>query len=205
MKVTLAKDLGFCFGVRNALSKVGSIDKEDVSVLGHLINNQQVIDELRKKGIKFIDDINEIEKGTVVISAHGVPDSLIEKAKRKKLEVVDTTCLLVKRLHEITKEHEEKGYKIIGTIIGVKGNCSKGHKVGDKIMLSTHDANGLCGFFYHDIYPAITMLQYGGAFPWMKGDVVRMECPDRGNVVEIELHREVEALISGDWSECHIV
>ena len=85
---------------------------------------------------------------------------------------------------------EKKEYKIIGTITGVKGECSKGHKVGDKFELSAHDANGLCGFFYHDIYPTITMLQYGGSFPWMEGDVTKMECPDRGNIVEIELRRE---------------
>ena len=81
-------------------------------------------------------------------------------------------------------------YKISAVITGLKGRCTKQHKVGDKIELSTYDSGGLCGFFYHDIYPALTMLQYGGTFPWMQGDVYKMECPDRGNVVEIELRRE---------------
>ena len=81
-------------------------------------------------------------------------------------------------------------YKITAVVTGLKGECTKGHKVGDKIELSTHDSGGLCGFFYHDIYPAVTMLQYGGSFPWMEGDVVKMECPDRGNVLEVELRRE---------------
>lgn len=81
-------------------------------------------------------------------------------------------------------------YKISAVVTGLKGKCYKGHNVGDKIYLSVHDSGGLCGFFYHDIFPAITLLQYGGTFPWMEGDTIKMECPDRGNLLEIELRRE---------------
>jgi uncharacterized repeat protein (TIGR04076 family) len=84
------------------------------------------------------------------------------------------------------------GYKIVGTIKEVKGNCSKGHKPGDKIELDGHDSGGLCGFFYHDIFPNIIMLQFGGGWPaeWVEDpDVMELECPDRTNVVKIELRR----------------
>ena len=84
------------------------------------------------------------------------------------------------------------GYRIVGTIKEVKGHCHAGHYVGDKIELDAHDSGGLCGFFYHDIFPYITMLQFGGSFPDTWGedpDVVEWECPDRTNAVKIELRR----------------
>jgi len=85
---------------------------------------------------------------------------------------------------------EQLGHKIIGTIKSVKGQCSAGHKVGDRIELSGHDTGGLCGFFYHDIFPTIIMLQFGGQYPWGDPDKVELECMDRHNAVTIELQRE---------------
>ena len=86
---------------------------------------------------------------------------------------------------------EQLGYKVIGTVKSVKGTCSWGHKVGDRIELSGHNAGGLCGFFYHDIFPYIIMLQFGGSFPedWGDPDVVNLECMDRAIAVAIELQR----------------
>ena len=84
------------------------------------------------------------------------------------------------------------GYKIIGTIKNVKGTCSAGHKSGDQIELSGHSSGGLCGFFYHDIFPYIMMLQFGGGFPSEWGgnpDIVELECIDKNNAVTIELKR----------------
>jgi len=84
------------------------------------------------------------------------------------------------------------GYRVVGTIKEVKGHCNAGHKVGHEIELSGHSAGGLCGFFYHDIFPYIIMLQFGGEFPKQWGgnpDVVNMECMDKFNLVKIELRR----------------
>ena len=84
------------------------------------------------------------------------------------------------------------GYRIVGTIKRVKGHCNASHKKGDQIELSGHNTGGLCGFFYHDIFPYIIMLQFGGSFPkeWTGDqDVVNLECMDRFNAVSIELRR----------------
>ncbi len=84
------------------------------------------------------------------------------------------------------------GYRVVGTIKAVKGSCSAGHKVGDKLELSGHNTAGLCGFFYHDIYPYLIMLQFGGSFPAEWGgdqDVVELDCMDKWNLVTIELRR----------------
>jgi len=86
---------------------------------------------------------------------------------------------------------EQLGYRVVGTIVEVKGNCSWGHKAGDKLELSGHNTAGLCGFFYHDIYPYLIMLQFGGGFPreWGDPEVVTLECMDRANAVKMELRR----------------
>ena len=81
-------------------------------------------------------------------------------------------------------------YKIVGTIKEVKGHCNAGHKVGDKIEINGQDSGGLCGYFYHDIFPYLIMLQFGGSLPWSEDpDVVEWECADRTNAVKIELRR----------------
>lgn len=89
---------------------------------------------------------------------------------------------------------EQLGFRVIGTFIGLKGHCHAGHKVGDQIALSAHNANGLCGFFYYTLYPYIMMLQFGGKWPdsW-GGDVLEFDCPDRHNALTIRLTREQPA------------
>lgn len=87
--------------------------------------------------------------------------------------------------------HPQVGYRVIGTIKEVKGNCSAGHKAGDQLELSGHDTAGLCGFFYHDIFPYLIMLQFGGSFPeaWGNPEIVNLECMDKYNAVKIALKR----------------
>ncbi|MBP8984820.1 MAG: TIGR04076 family protein [Syntrophobacterales bacterium] len=89
------------------------------------------------------------------------------------------------------EEKKRLGYRVIGTIKGVKGECNAGHKAGDQMELSGHETGGLCGFLYHDIFPYIVMLQFGGGFPaeWGDPDVVNLECMDKTNLVSIELRR----------------
>src|SRR3989344_5404632 len=112
MKVTLAEYSGFCFGVSNALKKIKN-SNSNAYILGKLIHNNEVVDELKRKGFKFTENIAEIGKGPVIISAHGVSDSITKEIKEKGLEIIDTTCPLVKNVHKITKELEKQGYRII--------------------------------------------------------------------------------------------
>ena len=91
------------------------------------------------------------------------------------------------------RQYPPVGHKIMASIKGVKGHCSMGHKVGDEFEISAHNTAGLCGFFYHDIFPYIVMLQFGGRFPAEWGDrdyAVQLQCMDSYNEVTIELRRE---------------
>ena len=83
------------------------------------------------------------------------------------------------------------GFQVVATVKQVKGHCNAGHKVGDRIELSGHNTGNMCGFFYHDLFPYVIMLQFGGGFPpeWGNPDVVEMSCMDKMNEVTIELKR----------------
>ena len=88
-------------------------------------------------------------------------------------------------------EEKRIGYRVLGVIKSVKGFCNAGHKVGEQIELSVHKTGGMCGSFYHDIFPYILMLQSGGGFPpeWGDPNIIELECMDRVNAVQIELKR----------------
>lgn len=81
------------------------------------------------------------------------------------------------------------GYKVVGIITGVKGKCSAGHTVGETFEISCHNPAGLCGFFYHDIFPSLSTFQFGGTMPWWEGDTIELVCPDSYNLVTMKLTR----------------
>ena len=79
------------------------------------------------------------------------------------------------------------GYKVVATITGSKGRCGAGHKVNESFEISCHNPAGLCGWFYHDIFPSLQTFQFGGSLPWWNGDTVSLQCPDSHNLVTIKL------------------
>ena len=60
---------------------------------------------------------------------------------------------------------------------------------GDLLAVSCYDSGGLCGFFYHDIFPNLSVMQFGGKYPWASADELVVECPDRGNAVTLKITR----------------
>ena len=81
------------------------------------------------------------------------------------------------------------GYKVEATITGVKGKCNAAHRVGETLGISCHNPGGLCGFFYHDLFPNLMTFQFGGNLPWWEGDVIEVQCPDSYNLVTMKLER----------------
>jgi uncharacterized repeat protein (TIGR04076 family) len=82
------------------------------------------------------------------------------------------------------------GYKVTATVVETRGTCSAGHKAGDTFDLSCYNPSGLCGFFYHNIFPDLETLQFGGSLPWWNGDRIEVQCPDVANMVTLELERK---------------
>lgn len=115
MNIRIGKTAGFCYGVKRAIESAENDIKntnEKIYCLGEIVHNKQVVEELKNKGIEFIEDIKEA-KGTTIIRAHGVNKETYEIARKNKIELKDYTCPNVIKIHEIAEEYAQKGYCII--------------------------------------------------------------------------------------------
>lgn len=123
-KIFLANPRGFCAGVSRAISIVeAAIEKfgAPIYVRHEVVHNRYVVENLRKRGALFIEDLDEVPEGAVLIySAHGVPIYVEEQAKLRHLEVYDATCPLVKKVHVEVRSLAKKGFEVI--VIGHKGH-----------------------------------------------------------------------------------
>ena len=115
MEVILAKTAGYCIGVKMAVEKVyDKLPTEKLSTYGPIIHNKHVTNDLAKKGVNIIHNINEIELDrTVVIRTHGVPPIVYEEMDKNNINYVDYTCPFVKKIHRIVEKETEKGNAII--------------------------------------------------------------------------------------------
>ena len=119
MKILVAKDAGYCFGVRDAvnLAKKSGDEFQEVYMLGDIVHNETVVDDLNKRGSKVVESLNEIpEDKPVLFRAHGTDPETWKKAQKKKMNIIDATCPLVTEIHEEIKELESENRRTI--IIG---------------------------------------------------------------------------------------
>ena len=138
IKILLAAPRGFCAGVVRAIDIVEkTLDKygSPVYVRHEIVHNKQVVDDLKKKGAIFVEELNEIKDYSrpVIFSAHGVPKSVPEEASSKKMFHIDATCPLVTKVHREAEFHFKNGYYIflIGhknhpEVLGTMGQLPKG-------------------------------------------------------------------------------
>ena len=121
-KITLAENAGFCFGVQRAVDSVYKELEENsgkIYTFGPIIHNEQVVEDLNKRGIEVIDTVEQLKKikeGTVVIRSHGVAKEIYDILEQQKLKMVDATCPFVKKIHNIVLDESNNGKTII--IIG---------------------------------------------------------------------------------------
>ena len=123
MKIILAKSAGYCFGVRDAVNAAYDLSKEhgEVYMLGDIVHNENVVEDLEKQGVKVVEKLEEIPKDKpVLFRAHGTSKDIWKKAEDKKMNIIDATCPLVHDIHREVKELHAEGRKII--IIGDHGH-----------------------------------------------------------------------------------
>jgi len=121
MKILIAKNAGFCMGVRRAVEMVldaPNKHKNPICTFGPLIHNPQVLDLLKEKEISILEHIPEQATGTVLIRAHGVPPQTKQNLKKAGYQIIDATCPRVIKVQTIIRTHAKKGYASI--IIGDK-------------------------------------------------------------------------------------
>lgn len=122
MKVLVAQRCGFCPGVRNAIQMAkDTLNREKcVYSLGEVIHNKDVVGKLAGEGLKTVTSVEQIPSGTVLIRSHGATAAQFRKIKDKGLEIINATCILVKRVQKIAKKLHADGYLVV--IIGDKGH-----------------------------------------------------------------------------------
>ena len=152
LKIYLASPRGFCAGVKRAIEIVDkSLIKygAPVYVRHEIVHNKQVVEDLKKKGAIFVDELADIEDKSrpVIFSAHGVPKSVPEEAKAKELSFLDATCPLVSKVHRESEQLYKKGYDLIlighnnhPEVIGTMGQLPKD---AIKLVETMEDAKAL--------------------------------------------------------------
>lgn len=136
MEVKIAQNAGFCFGVKRAMnmawSELENRENNKVYSLGPLIHNKQAVDRYKEKGLVEESSLENIPNDSkLIIRSHGVSEKIYNDSKLKNMDIVDTTCPYVKKIHDIVSEFSKKGYKIIivgnakhPEIIGINGWCN---------------------------------------------------------------------------------
>jgi len=116
-KICLASPRGFCGGVKRAVTIVDLVlkkHKAPIYVRHEIVHNKHVVNDFKNKGVIFIEDIDHVPDNSVIIlSAHGSPPLIYEKAKQKNLIVYDATCPLVFKVHLEAKRYAKEGYFVI--------------------------------------------------------------------------------------------
>ncbi len=116
-EVKLAKFAGFCYGVKRAVETVKKLKEENpernICVLGELIHNTQVIEELKSLGIESLSELPEQGNGICVVRSHGESPEVFEQIKKAGFEVFDLTCPDVKKVQQKAVELAKEGYYLI--------------------------------------------------------------------------------------------
>ena len=136
MEIKVAKNAGFCFGVKRAVELVGRLSAEGdpVYTYGEIIHNESVVKELESKGVRVVNNLDELKnlkKGTLVIRSHGIPKSDYDKLSELGTEYEDATCPFVKKIHKLARQYSADSNNqivIIGSkthpeVIGIRGWC----------------------------------------------------------------------------------
>ena len=134
MKIIIADNAGYCFGVKRAEDKTKDTlrdSKLQVYSYGPLVHNKQAVSALEENGLITIEEYDNISEGHIIVRSHGIPKTVAEDIKNRNLDLVDCTCPYVLSVHKKVEDYSNKGYDIIivgdsihPEIIGINGWCN---------------------------------------------------------------------------------
>jgi len=115
VEILLAKDMGFCWGVRRAIDimEKAADERGEIISLGPIVHNPQVVRELEGRGVRTAGDLSDGDSLPVAITAHGVGPEVLEDARSRGNEVIDTTCPIVTRSQRWAKKMAEAGFTLV--------------------------------------------------------------------------------------------
>ncbi len=132
--IRLAATAGFCFGVDKAVNLVNHLleQGQKVCTLGPIIHNPQVVEELAARGVRIVEQPEEVPAGwTLVIRSHGVGRDIYTRAAACGVEIRDATCPFVAKIHRIVSEKSAAGYTVLiagneghPEVMGIRGHCT---------------------------------------------------------------------------------
>ena len=190
MEIIRAKHSGFCFGVDRAIEMAFSeARKEDregrLFTCGHLIHNKDVVARLESMGVTMIKSLDEASAGdTVIVRSHGEPRDFYEKAEEKGIRLIDTTCVFVKKIHDIVSKAHEEGLPVV--------------MIGDREHQEVRATNGWCGCSAHVIESAE---EAKAAAAELKGKKPIVVCQ---TTIKEELLKEVLSVFDKEGISCDI-
>lgn len=121
MKIYVAEQAGFCFGVKRAYNLATEAAKEkekSVYTLGPLIHNPQVVEKLKHSGVEVVAEAEDAQSGTLIVRSHGAPPHVFEKAQGLGINLIDATCPFVKKAQKRAQQLEREGYEVL--VVGEK-------------------------------------------------------------------------------------
>ena len=190
MEIIRAKHSGFCFGVDRAIEMAFSeAQKEDregrLFTCGHLIHNKDVVARLESMGVTMIKSLDEASaRDTVIVRSHGEPREFYEKAEEKGIRLIDTTCVFVKKIHDIVSKAHEEGLPVV--------------MIGDREHQEVRATNGWCGCSAHVIGSAE---EAKAAAAELKGKKPIVVCQ---TTIKEELLKEVLSVFDKEGISCDI-
>jgi 4-hydroxy-3-methylbut-2-enyl diphosphate reductase len=114
MKIRIAKNSGFCFGVKRAIKLAMDESKKypKLSTLGPIIHNPQMVAKLESQGVKSIESLEEFSGDPIIIRSHGITSTTYNKLNEMKIKIIDATCPYVKNAQESGSKLSKKGYTV---------------------------------------------------------------------------------------------
>lgn len=115
-QVIIARHQGFCMGVKRAINiaeETAANEPGPVTILNEIVHNEAVVNKFKDQGVGQVKAVEDVNDGTLIISAHGVSPQVKETATSKGVKVIDATCPLVERIYEIILRVVERGYHVI--------------------------------------------------------------------------------------------
>src|SRR3990172_6623257 len=114
MEILLAKEMGFCWGVRRAIDimETAAAERGEIISVGPIVHNPQVVEELRARGVR-VDKKPQDASQAVAITAHGVGPQILAEVKATGAEIIDGTCPIVTRSHRSAKKIAESGFTVL--------------------------------------------------------------------------------------------
>ena len=116
MDIVLARELGLCQGVRQALQMAEEAVRQGraVRTLGDIVHNPQAVERLMRLGVEVVAGLDEVRPGQVaMVTAHGAPPEVLQQAAERGLDLLDATCALVQRVQQLAQEMAGAGYGVV--------------------------------------------------------------------------------------------